>query len=204
MINRPLISNKLIALGDSHVDMFTYFCFASCRIVGATAYGLVNGLSITNSRQAFLSFINSFPESIPLICVGEVDCNSVVWKQKNYEEFIDLSVENLISFIEETKRKFIISSVILPPVDSYIGMHIRPLVKATKQQRTEIVKLFNNLLNQKSTKLGHYFLDITTPTTASDGFVDERYIISPKDVHLSPYKMADIIGERLSKVDAIN
>jgi len=39
---RPKISETLIGVGDSHLDNFTFFCAATCRIPGATAYGLAN------------------------------------------------------------------------------------------------------------------------------------------------------------------
>jgi hypothetical protein len=199
MLRQSLITNKLVVVGDSHVDMFTYFCIASCRIAGASAYGLGNPDSLTKSAEAMSGFLAAYDKYIPLICVGEVDCNSIAWSKPDPMKFVDDAVRNLARFISLRNRKFIVSSVILPPVDSYIGSRARPRVTSTKKQRTSLVKLFNINLKDMCDTLGHFFLDITTSTTGPDGFVDPKYIINPKDVHLSPIQMFDVIREKLDE-----
>ena len=78
-VPRSKISERLIGMGDSHLDNFSFFCAATCRIPGATAHGLVNDNSVTRSREAFKSFLSAFPSYIPFLCLGEVDCNSLPW-----------------------------------------------------------------------------------------------------------------------------
>ena len=197
---RSKISDNLIAIGDSHLDMFTFFCNATCRVVGASAYGLTSKSSATHARQAFLSFVSAFPYHTPLICVGEVDCNSIAWNKSNGkepEDIIKISIDNLFKFLKDTGKRFIIPSVVLPPVESYKDLSVRNHVDATKEQRTSLVKIFNTLLESYSESLGHYYLDITTQTTGPDGFVDSRFIVSPKDVHLSPIQIYDIVRVKL-------
>jgi hypothetical protein len=52
---RPKISETLIGVGDSHLDNFTFFCAATCRIPGATAYGLANPESETDDKKIKLA-----------------------------------------------------------------------------------------------------------------------------------------------------
>jgi hypothetical protein len=190
-------------MGDSHLDNFEFFCAATCRVPGATAYGLTNNQSETRAREAFLNFLFAFPGYIPLLSVGEVDCNSLPWKHGNTdppESFISQSIDHLFSFLSETRRRFILSSVTLPPVESYQGSKIRPWVKANKEARTALVKSYNKMLKAESTKEGHIFLDITTPTTGTDGLVNNFFTQSEQDVHLAPEKIRDIVRTRLDGV----
>jgi hypothetical protein len=202
-IQRSVISNQLIGMGDSHLDNFTFFCAATCRVPGATAYGLTNNQSETRAREAFLNFLFAFPGYVPLLCIGEVDCNSLPWKHGRTdlpESFIQQSIDHLFSFLAETGRQFILPSVTLPPVDSFRSTKTRPWVTANKEVRTNLVKLYNQRLREEVTKKGHSFLDIATPTTGLDGFVNQSFIQSTDDVHLSPEKIRDIVRIRLDGV----
>jgi hypothetical protein len=171
-LSRSKFKDSLVAVGDSHIDMFTYFCNATCRVVGASAMGLSNEHSLTQARRAFSSFLKTMNEFTPLICVGEVDCNSIAWKSTlSCYDAIQISINNLFTFLKEFNKSFIISSVILPPVNSYIGMHFRTDVAASKEARTALVKHYNKIVKERARLENHYFLDITTPTTGPDGFV---------------------------------
>jgi hypothetical protein len=179
--------------------MITFFTKAICRIPGATAYGLTKEDTLTNSRLAFLNFISIFPSDIPLICVGGVDCTFLIWKREiEPKAAVRISVDHLFSFLKDTGRKFIITSVILPPNDTLSDRRFS-WNKATREQRTDIVKLFNIYLSQLSISEGHYFLDIATPTMGPDGFVDQKYVISPKDIHLAPIQIYDVVREKLDE-----
>lgn len=200
---RSIISENLIGMGDSHLDNFTFFCAATCRIPGATAYGLLNDNSETRSREAFKSFIDSFPNHIPLMCLGEVDCNSLPWKfgkTEPPEKLIHQSIENLFSFLDEFNKKFILPSVVLPPIDAYKGLSIRHWVTSTKEERTILVNLYNKMLKTKADEYGHIYLDITSKTVGSDGFIDKSFIIAHNDVHLDPSKMYSIVRKKLDEV----
>jgi hypothetical protein len=202
-LSRSIISDNLIGMGDSHLDNFTYFCAATCRIPGATAYSLIKDKSETRSREAFKAFLSAFPKHIPLLCVGEVDCNSLPWRHgenKRPESFIYDSVEHLFEFLDESNRSFILPSVTLPPVDSFAELSVRPFVTANKSERTILVKLYNALLETKAKEYGHKYLDITSQTTGLDGLVNIDYIRNPKDVHLDPTKLYDIVKKKLDEV----
>lgn len=199
MLPRSILSDRLIAIGDSHLDMITFFTRAICRVPGATAYGLVKDDTKTNSRVAFLSFLSAFPSDIPLICVGGVDCTFLIWKKDiEPKAVVRMSIDHLFTFLKETKRKFIITSVILPPNDDKRFAWNT----ATREQRTDIVKLFNTYLAQLSKSEGHYYLDIATPTMGPDGLVDKKYIVSPKDIHLAPIQIYDVVREKLDEAES--
>jgi hypothetical protein len=179
--------------------MITFFTRAICRVPGATAYGLVKDDTKTNSRVAFLSFLSAFPSDIPLICVGGVDCTFLIWKKDiEPKAVVRMSIDHLFTFLKETKRKFIITSVILPPNDDKRFAWNT----ATREQRTDIVKLFNTYLAQLSKSEGHYYLDIATPTMGPDGLVDKKYIVSPKDIHLAPIQIYDVVREKLDEAES--
>jgi len=202
-IQRSTISDRLIGMGDSHLDNFEFFCSATCRVPGATAYGLTSAQSETRAREVFLGFLFAYYDCIPLLCIGEVDCNSLPWKHGRTEppeSFIEQSVDHLLSFLLETKRKFILSSVTLPPVESYSKSKIKHWVKADKEERTRLVKLYNEILKYGSAQAGHVYLDITTPTTGPDGYVNHLFTQSSQDVHLSPEKVRDIVRIQLDGV----
>jgi hypothetical protein len=202
-LTRSKISERLIGIGDSHLDNFSFFCAATCRVPGATAYGLVNPNSDTRAREAFLGLLNAYPNHLPLLCIGEVDCNSLPWRTVNTERpsnFIHRSIDNLFYFLLETKRKFILPSVTLPPIESYKNLEIRSHVTANKQERTNLVHLYNRLLRETAEKLGHHYLDITTPTTGPDGLVNNSYIRSSSDVHLAADKLYPIALNLLNEV----
>jgi len=202
-LQRSTLSNKLIGMGDSHLDNFTFFCAATCRIPGATAYGLLNGDSETHAREAFIGFLKAFPNYIPLLCVGEVDCNSLPWKFGRTdppEFFIQQAVENLFDFLDGFSCKFILPSVILPPIDHYKGLGFRHWVTAGMKERTILVQLYNALLQTRAKERGHFYLDITSQTIGPDGFINKSFIIAHNDVHLDPTKMYTIVRESLDKV----
>jgi hypothetical protein len=203
---RSKISERLIGMGDSHLDNFSFFCAATCRIPGATSYGLMNDNSDTRAREAFKGFLSAFPNYIPLLCLGEVDCNSLPWRRSMKGSPIHSvysSIDNLYFFLREIDRKFILPSVILPPVDSYKGLGVRSHVTSDKEERTFLVHLYNRLLKEMSAKQGHHYLDITTQTMNKSGLVNSEYIISKSDVHLDPSKLYPIVRLQLDGVSYV-
>lgn len=202
-LKRSKLSERLIGMGDSHLDNFTFFCAATCRIPGATAYGLLNDDSETRAREAFKGFINAYPDSIPLLCLGEVDCNSLPWKFGSTERpelFIQRSVDRLFEFLDEFTMPFILPSVTLPPIDRYKGLGFRHWVTAGMKERTILVQLYNAMLSTFAKERGHHFLDITSKTTGSDGLVNKSFIIAHNDVHLDPSKLYPIVRDSLDMV----
>lgn len=190
---------KFLSLGDSHTIMFRNRCAAMCIVPGATAYGLKNGSSITNGRNIFSSILQ-VTDYVPIICLGEVDCNSLLWRlEANIQDFIDQSTSSLVEFLSSHNKPFIVSSVILPPVDNYQETQVRTFVHANKVERTAVVKQFNNLLKQKSTSKGHLFLDLTPDIEGEDGLLNPYFAKSPRETHLDNKKIIPVIKRKLNE-----
>ena len=196
--------NNFIAIGDSHVDMYAPFCRALCKVPGATAYGLGNDSSSTRARRAFLGFLSNLKEFIPIVCLGEVDCNSLFWhKEISDNRFLNKSVRSLMRFLSETSMKFIISSVIPPAVDNYQVTRVRSHVTSSKAERTQIVQKFNNLLKIRSAIYGHTYMDITSSLLSSNGLLNMSYAKSHTKTHLDVRKVKPIIEEKLLEAESL-
>ena len=196
---RSVLSPRLIACGDSTLDVLVDHCKATCRLPGATAYGLLNNNSITHAREAFSSFFASFPSDIPLIYLGAVDCSRLIWRKKEVEpkELIKNCVQNLFSFLSELNRKFIVVSVTYSPVDAVKDYPKHSWEVVSQQEMTDHIKLFNTYLKEGTETFGHYYLDITTPTTGPDGLIDPKHVRSNRDLHLIPWSLYYIVKEAL-------
>lgn len=193
---------SIASVGDSHVDMFSPFSRAMCKVPGATLWGLSKESSETKAMRAFLAFLKAIPEFNPLICVGEVDCNSLYWHKNeslSIGKYLDICMKRLKWFLSNIEKKFIISSIVLPPVDTYKHSRGRPHVKASKEERTDLVKVFNNSLKNLAELDDHYYLDISTPTLGKDGLVHPHFIKTVRNTHLNNRKMEVVIREKLNE-----
>jgi len=187
----------IAALGDSHVDMFSSVCRVICKVPGASAYGTSNEKSKTHAREVFSGFLVGIREFQPLICIGEVDCNSVYWRGSiDKNTYVVTAITRLFNFIRNHYRKFIISSVVLPPVESYKNSKFRPHVSASREERSALVYKFNDHLKAASWHNGHYFLDITTPTVGDDGLISRKFF-RPNNTHLNVTAIRPIIEEKI-------
>lgn len=82
---------KILVLSDSHGGVFEYIHdnnllfphYINAEIIGgATAYGLANENSTTNSFNRFINAVKKFKEyDIVLIQLGEVDCSFILWEK---------------------------------------------------------------------------------------------------------------------------
>jgi hypothetical protein len=203
--------NNLIALGDSHVDLFKSVTDKVCKVGGATAYGISNVHSRTDSRNTFTLFLNICPSSTPIISLGEVDCNALIWKiDVNYLPYLKMAVRNYMSFLDLFDREFIVSSVILPAVFSYQSKEYqlrygsRRNISACLQTRINTVNLFNSMLESRCNNSIHHFLDITSDTKSPNGSLNMKFAKSPIDPHLDVNLMAPIIRKKLDEIISNN
>ena len=105
---------KILVLSDSHGGVFEYIHdnnlllpnYINAEIIGgATAYGLSNERSTTNSFNRFISALKKFKNyDIILVQLGEVDCAFVLWYKaqklnKKPEEMISYSLKGYEKFI---------------------------------------------------------------------------------------------------------
>ena len=120
--------------------------------------------------------------------------------------FVRQATNNYINFLRIFSDKPIVSSVTLPPIQSYRQppYSLRPnrpryFVKANKRTRTYVVKLFNERMKKLCAESNYYFLDLTPDTIGSDGLLNMTFANRPGDPHLNPAKLAPIIERKLSE-----
>ncbi len=214
---------KILVLGDSHCEVFQYinksnlrskYRFQVVNVNGATARGLLNPNSKTNSVNVFknaIKNINSFalykPKSI-LIQLGEVDCGYLIWyRAKKYQESVEKQLSDSLSayqsfvlwLLDNSQSQIIISSTLPPTIrdNEAIGKvaQARNEVKTSQIDRTKLTLEYNQQMEafcQKYPRL--QYLDVTSkfisPTT---GLVDDRYRNeNESDHHLSSAKTAPV------------
>ena len=172
-------------------------------------YGLLNADSITKAREHFIEFLSSNQNDIAIFCLGEVDCNGLIWrkiKQMSIFAYLNISVERYFNFLKDFPNKFIISSVVFPIVESYQEdpytlrkKHPRSHVKARRLERSKIVEKLNELLKLAAKETKNKYLDITSPTLNAKGYVRKKFINSLDDVHLNKETIVPVISRKLNE-----
>lgn len=205
------MSNKLIVFGDSHIEMYRPFVTDLCAVAGATAYGLINENSVTNAKGQFTSFITSTSSNYIISCLGEVDCNSLVWKKRetmSWKDLVKESIDRYINFLSQFSCKFIVSCVPLPPVELYNvppfstkpAQPFRIQVDWDKRLRTDIVNYFNLSMFNLCKQNDIFFLDFTEETKNNSGLLNMDFAINSNNTHLDPIKMKSIIYKKLKEL----
>ena len=205
-------------MGDSHTAVFEYinghvwfpgFFFQSLIIHGATASGLDNPNSKTQTRKKLDNFIsaNNFRNQALLIQLGEVDCGFVIWyRAEKYnipvEDSLNTTLFKYQQFLMGLKNKakrLIVMSAVLPTIQDgrYFGeiANLRREVKANLKERTALTIQFNVSMEQfcllnniNFLNLDHLLLDNETGTVKKV-FLNE----DPLDHHLSNKKIYPIL-----------
>jgi len=208
----------ILVLGDSHSGCFrclnpkqsTYDSHSKCfrclspeqstyhfnvkLVEGASARGLSNLNSTTQSRRLFSEKLGNSKDAIKVLMVlGEVDCGYLAYiSAKKYKTTINeqlvKSCENLISFIEDvvigehgfTCDQVIILGSFLPAIKDTTFkkcLHaLRPNVDANQKERTLKTLFFNNRLKSRCKQKGFTYFDITGDTMGTDGIIKDAYL----------------------------
>jgi PST family polysaccharide transporter len=156
--------------GDSHAKIFSHInaihplsklYFDVTPVKGATAQGLVNPNSKTNSLQIFRNKINTITnkKSILIFLLGEVDTGFVIWyRAQKYGESVEAQLErsltNYITFLTETQKRgfqniFVVSAPLPTIRDNQTWgdiANLRKEVTATQLERTELTLRYNSKL----------------------------------------------------------
>lgn len=162
-------------------------------VPGATAYGLVNKDSKTKAGAIFSEALNAHKDSFQIFCLGEVDCNALIWKREiSIPRFVVKSTNNYINFVKHNSLKPIVCSVPLPPVESYQQPPYslrkdkpRGYVKADKKHRTQVVNFFNSRLKTLCTVISCPFINLTPHIQNGEGLLNMKFSRSPADSHLN-------------------
>lgn len=202
----------MIALGDSHIELFKNHVVTTCLVPGATAYGLANEDSITQSKDKFDSFLSINKSNYAIFCLGEVDCNSIAWIKRNdldWRDYIIEATNRYFQYLKTVPRKVIISSAPLPGVDFYNKPPfsdrrriLRTEVTWNRKTRTLIVDAFNNRLAQLCKENKIPFITFAKETRSPDGMLDKyysKYVEDGVNIHLDPVKMGSIIADKIDQ-----
>jgi hypothetical protein len=214
--------NNLFCFGDSHVGIFKYIDdkkdlkdtkISVVSVPGATALGMVNPNSKTDSLNIFYDKLTDIPkDSHLLFMLGEVDCGFVIWYRahkygKQVKEQSLESIRNYFSFLRNVENlgyKNIILCTPPPPTikdnqDWGKVANLRREVKATQKERTELTLYYNDLLREISRQTKYKIIDtekdFIDPKTS---LIRELFLNSdPLDHHLDNESASVIFIKKL-------
>jgi hypothetical protein len=211
----------LHCFGDSHVAVFREVAHLRALrrtwlhvlpVRGATALGLANPNSKTNSLQLFREVIDTLPPDRPLLfMLGEVDCGFLIWYRAQHKglsvdgEF-DTSFRNYVGFLEallqEGRMRLVIATVPPPTIrDGQQGAvaNARREVSASLHDRTALTRAYNARLRTWATAHQCHFLDyegeLIDPVTGK--VKEELRHADEADHHLDVHKHAQIVAVHL-------
>ena len=164
-------------------------------IAGCKQWHLGNSHS-NQYKEKFKRIVQSLPDRVKiLMSIGEIDCRLDEGLLKHLKEYpektqstlIQSTVENYLTYVYKiTKPKLIhviIQGVPCPNIDPD-KVEINDLSKLIN-----LIKEFNAVLSEKSTKIGFEFLDLHKLTDKGDGFSNGLWNIDAH--HLSPTGMLE-------------
>lgn len=215
---------NIIVCGDSHAGIF-HFCnfvqntynFIGLGCPGASARGVLNPHSISNSLNVFNELLENNKAERVLVMLGEVDCSYLAWVSSyryntSVEEQLEKSVGNLFEFIETfimqkngyESTQIIVAGSVLAAIGDHADkrrLHsLRPNVKATQKEVTDKILAYNGELKRRCLENGYSYVDITDRIMGDDGVVDSYYVRENiYDHHLDSYKTRPLWIEELTK-----
>ena len=164
-------------------------------IAGCKQWHLGNSHS-NQYKEKFKRIVQSLPDRVKiLMSIGEIDCRLDEGLLKHLKEYpektqstlIQSTVENYLTYVYKiTKPKLIhviIQGIPCPNIDPD-KVEINDLSKLIN-----LIKEFNAVLSEKSTKIGFEFLDLHKLTDKGDGFSNGLWNIDAH--HLSPTGMLE-------------
>lgn len=178
------ISGKQVieCFGDSHATVFRRLNyvegvgdtrFRAVSVKGATAFGLGNPNSKTNTLDVFRDSLAKISRKRRVMfLMGEVDAGFVIWwrsqrYQKDPYECLDDAVTRYTVFLKEVLKRhndMIICSAPLPTIEDGIvhgGVaNARREITATQVERTEMTLEFNRRMASWARKHGAVFVDL--------------------------------------------
>jgi hypothetical protein len=209
----------VLCLGDSHVGVLEHVrvpgvWFRAKPLVGATASGVLNPQSATQSRSTFMALLGrARPWQEVLLQLGEVDCGFLIWRRSavhglSIDEQLAHTLDSYSTFIGQVAemgfRRVIVLSVPLPTIGDYpteMGevASLRKTVTASQVERTELTLRFNAELGERCRALGVTFIDATSGHYDRDsGLIDPLFLQETQlDHHLADGPYAALIGSQL-------
>ena len=214
---------NIVVCGDSHSDIFEYcndfqdkYNFIGAGCAGASARGILNPNSVSNSYNFFNELLQNNKAEKVIVMMGEVDCSYLSWVSSykyntHVEEEIKKSVKNLFEFINtEIMAKYGYKNTQIIVVGSHLAsigndidkkrLHsLRPDVKATQEEVTAQILSYNEQLKNLCIHNGHTYFDITDSTMGDNGIINRDYVRENKyDHHLVLDKIRPIYIEKFN------
>jgi hypothetical protein len=222
LFNRRVLSHTLkrehaLCLGDSHVTVMEHVelpgvWFRTKPLVGATASGVLNPRSKTNSLEKFTTHLEAAkPWQQVLLQLGEVDCGFVIWhraRRRNLavEEQLTLTLDAYAKFIELVVsmgfRRVVVLSAPLPTIGDDPTRwgeiaNLRKTVTASQAERTGLTLRFNEGLRMRCDALAATFVHITSgQLDPATGLIDKRFVRETRDHHLADRPIRRTPGRR--------
>ena len=155
---------QVLVIGDSHIRVFEHiffkiflakYNFNVVYVAGATAYGIGNKNSKTNSYNVFLNALKTSDYEQIIISLGEVDTAYTLWSiaqrdKKEIKDIILLATQRYKQFLKEISvyAPVIVFSASLPTISDLAQCDgsvagIRKNIKVSQKRRTYFTLFFN-------------------------------------------------------------
>jgi hypothetical protein len=201
------LREAILVLGDSHAAIFSHprLCaafpghsFSVVCIGGATASGLENPNSKTQSLPTFVEAVSRSEARTVIVLLGEVDAGFVIWyRAEKYKtevsETLQYALKSYQKFLTSALngRRIICLSAPLPTIrdgqDWGAVANARREVKASQVDRTMLTIRFNEGVREFCAKANIEYLDFDDESMGKDGLVDTRLLNGdPLDHHYEP------------------
>jgi hypothetical protein len=220
-------SNKtpVYIIGDSHAGYFRFdgavnVLVRMMQIPGATAYGLVNENSISNSRKTIKRLLQKIDRrSVLVFQFGEVDCAFSIWKRvlangTSPIDEVNEACESYLSFIKEVKElgfaTILVATVPPPTVYDWGGWHGSPMaafrqqIEATIHERTECARMFNHVLRSLANTGLYRFIDVESCYLDKETGLVKTELRMENDLHLNWTKAREINYNELKKMGVLS
>lgn len=206
----------ILVFGDSHTEIFEYcntkqsfYNFNVCKVVGASAQGVLKGHSKTNAYNIYMKKIQNTTKNYDkiLIMLGEVDCGFVVYlRSKKYnisiQEQIDNCIHNLFGMIKQilnkypyyTNKDIIVCGVIIPTISDNADKKFMNLgrrqITESQFERTKLTIEYNNKLKNICQKNNYHYIEITPVIIDHENKILNKYFLrsNTSDHHLDNEK----------------
>lgn len=214
--NRPC--EQVLVLGDSHVSIFSdprlraafpHHAFNVVCIGGATASGLENPNSKTQSLPTFAEAVSKSAARTIIVQLGEVDAGFVIWyRAEKYNTEVSETLQYALTGYQRFltsllgEHRVICLSAPLPTIKDGQAWgavaNARRDVKASQLDRTRLTIRFNRGVREFCEKARVEFLDLDIESMGKDGLVDMRLLNSdPLDHHYEPGAYLEMMIPRL-------
>jgi len=215
-----LTCGEILVLGDSHAMVFAdprfraqfpLHSFDVVAIGGATASGLENPNSKTQSAPKFLHAWRNSQARTVVVLLGEVDTGFVIWyRAEKYKAEVSQMLLNALKSYQDfltvlkNGHRVICLSAPLPTIPDGQEWgevaNARKAVRASQMERTTLTTRFNEGMRKFCAENGIGFLDLDDQSIGKDGLVDKRLLNSnPLDHHYEPRAYMEMMVPELRK-----